>query len=657
MPVPQPSTKNRLIVCSLLVIATVTAYWQIKGLQFINYDDPTYVTGNPHVQMGLSLNGILWAFKSTEASNWHPLTWLSHMLDYQLYGPDPAGHHLTSLFIHIANVLLLFWALQLFTGALWRSAIVAALFAVHPLNVESVAWIAERKNVLSTLFCLLTILAYARYATHPKWKRYLLVMALLACGLMSKPMLVTLPFTLLLLDYWPLGRLKTLAAADDHAAPVTSERRKLNKHKDDKPQIPEQKYAAASLRTLVLEKVPLLGMAAISSAVTIVAQGKGGAVGSTVTFTTWGRISNAIVSYAMYLQKMIWPSGLAVFYPYTRGSLPPGRIALSALILVAITALALVAVRSRFRFVTIGWLWYLGTLVPVIGLIQVGLQSRADRYAYVPLIGIFVLIVWGISEAAKRAGAEKVFACAAIGAAIALSVVTWRQLAYWHDSITLFQEAAAVTQGNYIAYTNLGQALAGEGKTGEAAKDFAIAIQDNPNFDEAQHNMGMALVQQGKLDEAIDHFKKAIQINPRMTDAYNKLGATLARQERYDEAAPYLYKAIELNPDYPAAYANLGALQERQGKLEEALDFDFKALRLIAEHPMTLRTGEGNIMAVQVDCRTGGLLAKKGNLSDAMRYYKEALRLKPDYPPATEGLNAIMDIFDRRSNPDAGQQQ
>ncbi|MGH9761320.1 MAG: tetratricopeptide repeat protein, partial [Blastocatellia bacterium] len=472
----------------------------------------------------------------------------------------------------------------------------------------------------------------------------------------SKPMLVTLPFTLLLLDYWPLGRLRKSVTVEEEPAPVTPERRKLNKHKDDQPQLPEHKYAAASLPTLVLEKVPLLVMAGISSAVTIVAQGKGGAVGSTVTFSTWGRVSNAIVSYAMYLQKMIWPSGLAVFYPYTQGSLPPGRIVLSALLLVAITALAFVA-RSRFRFVTIGWLWYLGTLVPVIGLIQVGLQSRADRYAYVPLIGIFVLIVWGISEAAKRAGAEKVLACAAIGAALAFSVVTWRQLAYWHDSVTLFQEAAAVTQGNYIAYTNLGQALAGEGKTEEAAKDFATAIQFNPDFDEAQHNIGMALVQQGKLDEAIDHFKKAIQINPRMTDAYNKLGATLAHQERYDEAAPYLYKAIELNPDYPAAYANLGALLERQGKLGEALDFDFKALRLIAEHPMTLRTGEGNMMAVQVDCRAGGLLAKKGSLSDAMQYYKEALRLKPNYPPAEEGLNAIMDIFDRRSNPDAGQQQ
>ncbi|HYL99508.1 MAG TPA: tetratricopeptide repeat protein, partial [Blastocatellia bacterium] len=607
--------------------------------------------GNPHVQAGLTLDGVGWAFRSVEAANWHPLTWLSHMLDYQLYGANPTGHHLTSLLLHLANVLLLFWVLQLMTGAVWRSAIVAAIFAAHPLNVESVAWIAERKNVLSTFFWLLTILAYWRYVGHPNWNRYLLIACLFACGLMSKPMLVTLPFTLLLLDYWPLRRLENSQDKRPDSRSGTRETARPQKQKRDKTFSTKKEKSAATITSLVLEKLPLFALAAASSAITIVVQKKGGAVSSTLTLSMWERIGNALISYVIYLKEMVWPNALAVLYPYHRGSYATWLVALAALFLIAATGFAFWA-GKRFRFVPWGWLWYVGTLVPVIGIVQVGLQAHADRYCYVPMIGVLVALVWGFSEAAKPLRVDATRVGGAIAAALVLCfvVITGRQVAHWRDSEALFQEAAAVTQDNYIAYTNLGESLASAGKMDAAAKAFETSIQINPDFDEAQHDYGMALVQQGKLDDAVAHFKRAIEINPKFTDAYNKLGATLARQERYDEAAPYFYKVIELDPDYPSAYANLGFVFEKQGKPDQALEADYKALRLIESRPTILHTAEGSMMAVQTDYRVGLLLSKKGNLTDAIRYFKDALRLKPDYAPAQQGLNAVMDVSEQYSN-------
>lgn len=622
------SNKQWLITFALVVL-TATAYWEIKDHTFVSYDDDVYVVSNARVQSGLSWRNAGWAFASASAANWHPLTWLSHMADVQLFGLNPAGHHLTSLLVHVANVLLLFWVLQLMTGALWQSALVAALFAVHPINVESVAWVAERKNLLSTFFWLLTMWAYVRYARQPAWNTYLVVFASFALALMSKPMVVTLPFVLMLLDYWPFDRVKTATkSADDKAD---------NRRKRGKQVEAARTYPRRSIGQLGMEKAPLLLLAALSSLITVRAQQAGGAVGTTGVFPLSVRFENALVSYIQYLLDLVWPFRLAVFYPHPRAALAAWQVGFSALALLGITAIVVLRVK-RSRYLTMGWLWYLGTLIPVIGIVQVGLQSRADRYAYLPLVGIFVAIAWYAGEKAK--GRTTLKNGLAIGAGcilIALTIATRVQSGYWQNSITLFQRALAVTDDNYVAHNDLGELLAQQGKLDEAAAQFAAALAINPRFAHARHNMGMMLVQRGKLDEAISEFSKAVEIDPAFADAFNKLGAALANEGRLDEAITNFSKAIEINPAYSSAHANLGSAYEQQGRTADAIAAYFSALQFTAD----------STMAAQTHFRLGKLFAKTGKRNEAAQHYNEALRLKPDYAQAKQALNQLLDDRDQ----------
>ncbi|MBI3652742.1 MAG: tetratricopeptide repeat protein [Acidobacteria bacterium] len=617
--------KKLWLTLALLLLAAI-AYWQSLQNGFVLYDDDVYVTQNAEVQSGVNGQTLAWALTSTSAANWHPLTWISHLLDYQFYGLNPAGHHFTSVLLHLANVALLLWALHYLTGSIWRSAFVAALFAVHPLNVESVAWVAERKNVLSTLFWILTIWSYAWYARRPEWRRYLLVVLIFAMGLMAKPMLVTLPFVLLLLDYWPLRRWPWQAADNRKEATVKSKRRSKKS--------PENTgFSTRSWLQLIIEKAPLLVVAAASSAITFFAQKQGGAVASVTKISLAARLENAIVAYADYLYQMLWPTGLAVFYPHPKGAIPLWQFLLALVALLLITGFVLWKAR-RFAYLPVGWFYYLGTLVPVIGIVQVGEQARADRYAYVPLIGIFILVVWGGGEVLKKFPQQRnAIIGVAIGWLIVLTVVTRTQVRYWRDSATLFRRAVSVTENNYLAYNNLGEALALQGKVDEAAKEFETSIAINPQYDKAQHNLGMALLQQKKPDDAIDHLYKAVEINPNFYDAYNKLGAALVEVNRFEEAEANLDKALELHPGYASAYANLGILMEKQKRTDDAL----------AAYTNALKFSANNAMSAQMRYKLGSLYEKRGEVQEAIQQYREALKLAPNHKPAQQSLNQLLE--------------
>ncbi len=459
--------RRELIVCLLLLSVTLAVYWQIGDHQFTNYDDTLYVTDNPHVKPGLAGGSVIWAFTATEEANWHPLTWLSHMVDCQLFGLRPRGHFLTSLFLHLANVLLLFAVLKRMTGALWRSAFVSALFALHPLHVESVAWVAERKDVLSTLFWLLTMLAYARYVERPTRARYVLTLVAFTLGLMAKPMLVTLPFVLLLLDYWPLDRMAYGGKGDD---PPKRTRKRTHSCEQRLP-----------LSRLVWEKIPFFALAAISSVVTFSFQQRAGAMADMEIFPLSSRIANALVSYLRYMGKIIWPSDLAVLYPHPGTSLPLWWGAAAGLALLGLSILVVLVIRRR-PYLAVGWLWYVGTLVPVIGLVQVGVQAYADRYTYVPLIGLFIMIAWGVPDLVGRwAQTRTVLAVLAATALAALTACTWIQLGYWKDSVSLFTHTLQVTTKNYVAHNNLGNALADRGEVEAAISQYTEALRIKPD--------------------------------------------------------------------------------------------------------------------------------------------------------------------------------
>jgi len=531
---------SRLTISLVLALITLTAFWPVLHAGFLNYDDDEYVTDNPQVPAGLTIEGAKWAFTTPHSMNWHPLTWLSHMADVELFGLNPRGHHLINLLFHAANTVLLFLLLVRMTGSVWRSGFVAALFGMHPLHVESVAWVSERKDVLSTLFWILATWAYIRYAEVPRLRRYIPVFLLMALGLLSKPMLVTLPFVFLLLDYWPLQRLS------------------FGKKDTGKPSLP--------LWKLVVEKTPLFAMAAASSAVTYIVQQKGGAVSSFEAVPFGARVANALVAYVGYIGKMVWPAKLAVLYPHPGTTLPVWKAVAAGVVLALITFLAVVPARRR-RYMAVGWLWYLGTLVPMIGLVQVGGQAMADRYTYVPLIGLFVMIAWGMNDGATRRQGDKAtptppYPHTPILTALALIVLgalmakTWVQAGYWRDSITLFRHTIAVTGPNYVAHYNLGCALV------------------------AHYNLGCALGEKGRLEEAVEHYRESIRVTPGYPRAHYNLAGTLRDQGKLDEAAAEYREAIRLDPEYAEAYHNLGNLLDDQKKGDEALAMYLEAVRL-----------------------------------------------------------------------------
>lgn len=550
-----------------LVVATAVAYSAVAGHGFTNFDDPGYVTDNPEVKRGLGAGTIAWAFTTGHMYNWHPLTWISHLADVSLYGVNPGAHHVTSLLFHLVNTVLLFGLLRRLTGATGRSAAVAGLFALHPLHVESVAWVSERKDVLSTFFLLLTIGAYAGYARDPRPARYAAVCALLALGLMSKPMLVTLPFALLLLDYWPLGRVA--------GGPP--------------PAVRGARVSARPWARLALEKLPLLALVVVSSVVTYLAQQRGGSVGGWETFPLSLTAGNAAISYFAYLGKMVWPAGLAAFYPYPR-SLDVSLVIAAVVGLVALTAAAF-AVATRRPYVPVGWLWYLGTLVPVIGLVQVGTQAMADRYTYVPLIGVFVVLAWGLTDVLARwSGRDRVLAAGAIALLIACAFLTFRQVAHWKSSESLWRRALRVTRGNHVAHTNLGSVLEKDGRGDEAAAHFAEAVRLQPRFSLALYGLAMAQVRQGRSDDAIQNFRAALRSDPGYAEAHSSLGAALATQGKTAEGIEHFEEAIRLRPAFVGARVNLAIALATAGRTAEAN----------AQLAEALRLEPGNALALQV---------------------------------------------------------
>src|SRR5437867_10829472 len=514
------TTFERPDILILLGLAVVTfgIYAQLVGHRFITFDDPSYIEENPMVNRGVTLAGLAWAFTTFHAGNWHPLTWIAHMIDSQLFGMIAGGHLLVSALIHAANTLMLFCVLLRTTHARWSSALVAALFALHPLHVESVAWAAERKDTLSTFFGLLSLIAYVRYAEAPSIRRYASVAIILALGLMAKPMLVTWPFVLLLLDYWPLGRFN-----------FTSRRE-----------------VATKLWPLVREKLPLFALVAASAVVTSVAQSHGGGVRTFTEFPVALRLSNALVSYAKYVLLAFWPNDLAVYYPFPDAGIPAWQIIGAALLLIGITAFCLFQWKIR-PYLVVGWLWFLGTLVPVIGLVQVGRQAMADRYFYIPSIGLFIALVFGLADIAERRRvAPWLSAAIANVVLLVLATLTNAQIHRWNDSITLFKHALTVAPSNVIAEKNLGLAMHKTGQLDEAAAHFEKALQIQPNDYTALLTMGVTRFYQGRVPEAIEYAQAAIRSEADGSKAHDLLGMALAKQNRNDAALDEVRRASEL---------------------------------------------------------------------------------------------------------------
>jgi len=563
-------TPNKYLVILIYVVlasTTLAAFWQVRHNGFISFDDPWYILDNSYVKGGLTGEGVVWAFTKVHAHNWHPLTWLSHMLDCELFGLNPFWHHLVSLSFHVANTLLLFGVLKRMTAAVWQSAFVAAAFALHPLHVESVAWVSERKDVLSTFFWILTMWAYAYYVKRPAVKRYLLILLLFALGLMAKQMLVTLPFVLLLLDYWPLERIML---------------KEQSSYSSTCPVVP------VSIRRCILEKLPLLVLSGIASVTVYLIQLHSGTVKSFVEYPLVCRIGNALVSYTAYIGKMFWPVGLSIFYPHPLRNLPAWQVAGSALLLVCVTAAVIWKLR-QWPYLAVGWLWYLGTLVPVIGLVQVGLHALADRYTYMTLTGLFIIIAWGIPDILAQLRYRRViFSLSGIVLLSVLGVVTGRQTGHWRNNITLYTRSIAVVRGNWWAHVRLGMALHGQNKLSEGVNHYTEALRFNPDFADAHINLGTALLQQRKLEEAVTHFTEVLRIKPELVNVHGILARTLAHQGKLDEAVEHYTKFIQSKPNWPGVHNELAAIFFRLGKFDKAIVNWTEALRLKPDSPAVL---------------------------------------------------------------------
>jgi hypothetical protein len=495
----EKSDKNLLIlICLALAVVTFAVFFQVRSFGFIDLDDGEYVFHNPNIQAGLTFKTINWAFTTGHEANWHPLTWLSHALDWQMFGSNAGGHHLVNLFFHIANALLLFWVLKYSTGAIWQSAFVAALFALHPLHVESVAWVAERKDVLSAFFWLLTMWAYVFYARKPGIARYLPVILFFALGLMAKPMLVTLPFVLLLLDYWPLNRFES----------------------------------KRSILYLFVEKIPLFVMVIASSIVTFIVQKQGGTMRIAQDYNFPVRAANAFISYMQYIFKTIYPAGLSYFYLHPGPNVSFFYAVLSAVFLLSVTFLVLRYAKNH-RYMAVGWLWFLGTLVPVIGFVQVGIQAMADRYSYIPLTGLFIIAAWGLPELLAKWPHRKIAIwISSLTVLFVLTLLTYFQAGYWKDSITLYQHAMKVTGANWKVNMDLAQTLLRQGRFDESIRCAEESVKLNPDCTDAINVLGVVYYYAGKTDQAVAQFKRALQIDPKCSDAAKNLNIILAKKSQ-----------------------------------------------------------------------------------------------------------------------------
>jgi Tfp pilus assembly protein PilF len=594
--------RSPLVLSLILFMGTLVLYVPTLDSAFVNYDDPPYVTANAHVLQGLSWNNIAWACAATVEANWHPLTWISHMTDVQFFGTNPRGHHVVSVVLHAFNVVLLFFVLRRATGYVVRSAVVAALFAVHPLNVECVAWVAERKSLLSMLFVLLALAAYGWYASKRSIGRYAVVALLFALGLAAKPMIVTLPLLLLLWDYWPLQRF----AADSESS------------------------ARPTLIRLVAEKIPLFLLAAASSWITVYAQRSGGALGNTELLPLTQRLANAVYSYVAYLGKGIWPTGLAVFYPHPEGSLAAWRVVATTLLILAITALVW-RHRERHRYLLAGWLWYIVAMIPMIGIVQVGRQAMADRYAYLPFVGLFVIAVWGCAELFALMKLST-FAQGAIGAAVlfAYASIAFLQINYWHNSYTLFSHALAVTSRNGIAEDNLGTALMEMGRPDLAQPHFEAAADFLPQLSTAHYNLGVLEQQQNHPDTARREYELALKYSSDATEAaqaHSNLGFLLLAQSDLRAATAEFTAALQINPDKQNSLLGRGIAEYRQGNLDAAVG-DLSRAAQIA--PLA-----------QADFWLGRALEDKGQIQNAASAYALALQLAPGMMEAQQRLDGL----------------
>jgi tetratricopeptide (TPR) repeat protein len=672
-------------IAALALFAVVFClYLPAARNDFVNYDDPDYVTANRHVLTGLRWENVVWAFGAGHASNWHPLTWLSHMADAQIFGEAAWGHHLTSVFLHAFNTGLVFLVLRRMTGARWKSWVAALVFGVHPLHVESVTWVSERKDVLSGIFFLLMLAVYAGYTARADrrekgrsaWPWYFGVLVLFAFGLMSKPMLVTAPFLLCLVDLWPLERVKCWNSW-------------TRQNREPSVEIPGRR-----VRDLVLEKIPFLLLSAGSCVATFLVQKEGGAV--SVALTLSERIQNALVSYVRYLGKMCWPMDLSVLYPH------PGKWALwkvaGSLGLITLITVGVLRAAGRRPWLPVGWAWFLGMLVPVIGIIQVGIQSMADRYMYLPMIGLLVAVVWGAMELASLRPAWarllKVAGCLCVVGFIAITV---QQISYWHDSETLFLRAVRVTDRNYLAYNNLGFFKSNQGKVEEAMEFYRKSLEINPAYEDALNNMGFAfaarqqhaealgyyeaalkvrpghvevhnnlgnaLSELGRIDEAIGHYEFVLKQKPDHADAHNNLGIALAMKGRLEEAIPHFQQAIQYRPNYASAHSNLGNAYAAQRRFDEAVREYKECLRLKPTDPQA-HNNLGNVLVQQgrlneavgnyrkalalnaenpeAHFNLGLVLAQQGNREEAVGHFREALRQRPNYPEAQRELEILL---------------
>ncbi len=560
--------KRNVIVSiySALILSTLLVFRQVRNFGFTNYDDDQYVSKNLHVLNGLTQDGIIWAFTTPHVGNWLPLTWLSFMLDCQLFGPNPGWMHLVNLLLHIANTLLLFAVLRKMTGALWPSAFVAALFALHPLHVESVAWITERKDVLSTLFLMLTLAAYVSYVRHRSLVRYLLTVLLFILGLLAKPMLVTLPFLLLLLDYWPLKRFSIF----NFQLPI---------EKNPKSKIQNLKFAQSFLH-LIIEKIPFLVLSAVSSVITFFVQQSSGAVADINILLLHSRVANAFLSYATYIGKMFWPQNLAVFYPFDARTIGPWQVMLCALLLIVVSVLA-IRFGRRQKYLFVGWLWFVITLIPVIGLVQSGAQSLADRYTYIPYIGLFIMIAWGLPELLSKWPYRKfALGIAAVLVLTAMGIGTYRQVGYWKNSFTLFTHTIEVTQNNYLAHYNRGDTYVELGRWQDAIEAYKQAIRIKPDYAEAHNNRGVIYDKLGRYQEAIEDFSQAIRIKPDHAEAHYNLGVTYYNLGRYQDAIESYKQAIRIKPDHAKAHCNLGVAYGSLGRYQDAVEAFKQAIRI-----------------------------------------------------------------------------
>jgi tetratricopeptide (TPR) repeat protein len=579
-----------LLISAFIVVSTLLAYEPIRHNGFINYDDDVYVTNNSNITGGITWPGIKWAFTKPYAANWHPLTWLSHMVDCELFGLNPLGHHLVSVLFHIANALLLFWILNNLTGAIWPGAFVAAVFALHPLQVESVAWAAERKTVLSGLFWFLTIAVYSWYTKRGGIGRYIAVLGTYALCIMTKPIVVTLPFVLLLLDYWPLERVKKVSGVK-----------------------------------LITEKIPLLVLSAILSIMTIAAQRGGGAVVGLEKISLVSRLANMFLSYISYIGKTIWPRGLAVFYPYSKASFSDADAAVCGLLFVLILLLS-IYIGLRRKYATTGWLWYVGTLVPVIGLVQAGSQAMANRYMYLSMLGLLIIVAWGIKDLIANRARWRVVA--AVSAAIVLSsaaILTRMQVGHWQNSLTLFEHTLKVTKNNAIAENSYGCALYEAGRANEAMLHLSNAVRISPTLSDARNNLGKVFLEERKPNEAIECFSELIRRKQGSAEVYYDLAGAYGMQKKYDEAGKCLAKTLESDANYPNARNRMGSTLLAAGKPEEAIAYLHEALRI-------------NPNQAEIYANLGTAYIQLGKYGQAIENWTKAVELDPNNANALNNL-------------------